>query len=488
MRFRTKLYIALFVTAIISSSLAICFVYAEARRLTMNHFKHQIGSIVVTGTPFIDGNLVKELHVFGQMNTESYRKIQAQLEEIRLSNQHKDLHLQNVYTMFLNPAHPSQLLIGVETKADPSKILPPGTPYTAENEDSVVAQYGNFFVTNAPSPGTYGTWFSAFAPIYDSSSHIIGMLGVDIDGTNLYEHLDSLMFSLIISLAAALIIGILLGFLLSHHFTKSLTIVQNTVEHIAHGDYSAKAHLKSKDEFNFLAEAVHEMGIGLRERQQIKDNFSRHVSFSILEKILLSPPKIEAEKRKITALFADIRAFTKVTEHLSPEHTVHFLNDYFEKMVSTIFKYKGMLDNFRGDGLFIVFGLPFDDKNQEHHALEAAFEMQQAVANLNAKWGPEGCHPFVVDIGICTGMATIGFVGTEEKVQYRAIGYPLSIAQKIEKIIQNTDSHHIGISDSTYQACQDIAIAEEIQSIVLEKPSKEIKIFSAVPKPPDPTA
>ena len=131
------------------------------------------------------------------------------------------------------------------------------------------------------------------------------------------------------------------------------------------------------------------MTIGLQQREDLKSALARYVSEDILNEIIYAgrPSELYSQRKKVTALFADVRGFTNFSEQLSPEETVAMLNDYFEKMIEAVFKNFGHLNKFMGDGLMALFGALRDDEFQEEHAVQAALDMRPPSRNCR-KNGP----------------------------------------------------------------------------------------------------
>ena len=142
------------------------------------------------------------------------------------------------------------------------------------------------------------------------------------------------------------------------------------------------------------------------------------------------------------------------SETLPPEKVVQLLNEYFESMVEVVFRNSGTLDKFIGDGLMVIFGAPQDDPNQEEHALKAAIEMQAELRKLAAKWKPEGLS-LRIGIGINSGPAIVGNIGSSRRMDYTAVGDTVNLASRLES---TTKELGVGIliSEYTYNALQRI--------------------------------
>jgi adenylate cyclase len=190
----------------------------------------------------------------------------------------------------------------------------------------------------------------------------------------------------------------------------------------------------------------------LGERDRIKGAFARYVSHQVMENVLKSGKAVQlsGDRRKISVLFCDIRGFSTISERLPPEKVVELLNQYFDLMVEVVFRNHGTLDKFIGDGMMVIFGAPEDDPYQEEHALRTAIEMQRELATLAAKWELEGVQ-LRVGVGINSGPAIVGNIGSSRRMDYTAIGDTVNLASRLESATKELGAN-ILISEYTYIA------------------------------------
>ncbi len=171
----------------------------------------------------------------------------------------------------------------------------------------------------------------------------------------------------------------------------------------------------------------------LLEKQQLKQAFSGYVSPAIMQEILAGrlTPSRQGERASVCVLFADIRNYTAMSEHMEPEAVIRFLNRYYEKVVKVIHEHGGSVTSFMGDGIMAVFGAPQPQDNPSVAALQSAQGMLSAVNALNqAKEGQQ--HPIRIGIGLHAGMAVMGHVGAASRHDYSAIGDVTNTASRIE--------------------------------------------------------
>ncbi|NDY55221.1 adenylate/guanylate cyclase domain-containing protein [Desulfovibrio sulfodismutans] len=176
-----------------------------------------------------------------------------------------------------------------------------------------------------------------------------------------------------------------------------------------------------------------------RARARIRNLFGRYVSEQALALILKNgeEPPLGGAARPITVLFSDIRGFTKLSERLSPEQTLALLNDYLEQACEVVQRHGGMIDKFIGDAIMVLFGMPFANGNHARQAILAALELRDCAARFcesrAAEFDAKGLAPFHVGIGLHTGHAVVGNIGTSRRMEFTAIGDTVNLAARLEK-------------------------------------------------------
>ncbi|BBX76179.1 response regulator [Mycobacterium shinjukuense] len=189
--------------------------------------------------------------------------------------------------------------------------------------------------------------------------------------------------------------------------------------------------------------------------RRVEDIFGRYVSEEVKAHLLACPEGHRGgERRTLTLLMADIRGFARMSETLSPERVVQVLNGYLERAADVILRRNGTINEILGDGLLVFFGAPINDDDAAGHAVAAALELQLAMNELNASHRQQGLPELAIGIGVHTGEAVIGTIGSRRRQKYAAVGKNVNLVGRIE-------SHTVGgqvlVSDSTYREIRDIA-------------------------------
>ncbi|NBT12192.1 MAG: adenylate/guanylate cyclase domain-containing protein [Planctomycetia bacterium] len=162
------------------------------------------------------------------------------------------------------------------------------------------------------------------------------------------------------------------------------------------------------------------------------ERLSRFFSPEIAARIATEPEiTVRAAECRVTVLFSDISGFTSMASHMRPQEVVDLLNAYFPRMVQIIFKHGGTLEKFVGDAVLAVWGAPVERLDDADRAVTAALEMQAAVNEFNAARAPRGEAPISVHIGIASGLAAAGYIGTDSYIQYAVIGDTTNVASRI---------------------------------------------------------
>lgn len=182
--------------------------------------------------------------------------------------------------------------------------------------------------------------------------------------------------------------------------------------------------------------------------QAIRERLHRHFSPEVAALLERWPRGGVAETRRITVLFSDLKSFTPLSATMSSSETVRLLNQIHTRMVRCVFDHEGTLDKFMGDGLLAYFNAPLDQSDHASRATRCALAMQEALGELNAERREVGLDPIEMGIGVHTGPATMGILGSEARHEYTAIGETVNVAAHVEKATRKT-SDGILITEST---------------------------------------
>lgn len=183
----------------------------------------------------------------------------------------------------------------------------------------------------------------------------------------------------------------------------------------------------------------------------------------------------KAESRNITVLFSDIRGFTSLSENRSPEEVVALLNRYFTLQVEVIFRFNGTVDKFIGDCIMAFWGAPLDNPQHARDAVMAALEMSQVLEKFKTEIN-DASLDFDVGIGLHSGPAVVGSIGSEERKEFTAIGDSVNLASRIEGLTKGVS--RILVSRETMLLCGDSLDFHAVGSYKVKGREQEVELFS----------
>jgi adenylate cyclase len=196
-----------------------------------------------------------------------------------------------------------------------------------------------------------------------------------------------------------------------------------------------------------------------RRNRRVARFFRPYVSPQTMQAMLRDPenlPTLKSERRVVTVLFSDIAGFTSISERLPTEEVVQLLNEYLTAMTRIIFKNSGTLDKYIGDEVMAVFGNigPNNPPDDAYRAVKSALEMQEELGHLQEKWLAEGILPLQIRIGINSGEALVGNIGSPQQMDFTVIGDMVNTAKRLEGLNKAYNTN-ILISQATYNYVKD---------------------------------
>ncbi len=221
--------------------------------------------------------------------------------------------------------------------------------------------------------------------------------------------------------------------------------------------------------FNYIAE--------LLERRRVTDVFGRYVAPQVVDEILKSGDeglKLGGTRRELTVMFVDIRGFTPLSEKAEPEEVVEILNEYLNLTASCIFEYGGTLDKFIGDATMALYNAPLLLENHALKAVQTAWAMKEGSVALEQKLIERFGFGVKFGIGINTGPAVFGNIGSKTRMDYTAIGDTVNTAARLES---NTKPGQIIMSEATYEQVKDHVIVTPLGEIKVKGKEQGIPIY-----------
>ena len=225
---------------------------------------------------------------------------------------------------------------------------------------------------------------------------------------------------------------------------------------------------------SFFTFALHRFLKEELEKQHIQSIFKQYVSPEVVKTLIKSPEalKLGGQKRDVTIFFSDIRNFTAISEKHDPEAVVEQLNEYLNAMTVCIFKWKGTLDKYIGDEIMCVWGAPIEQDNHAELALRCAWDQLAILKDLQQKWKSENKIIFDIGIGMNSGPAIVGNIGSSVMKDYTVIGDNVNYAARLEGLTRDfsTDTHtcRLIISEDTYQRVKHICKVKSLGEIAVK--------------------
>lgn len=256
---------------------------------------------------------------------------------------------------------------------------------------------------------------------------------------DLEEGSEQIVRSILLDLHLTGLIALVIVIIVLHKIAKRITqpIIQlaDATKHVVAGRYDQiELHLpplRHQDEIAVLCHSFQEMIKGLREKEKVKGVLNKVVSEEIAQEILKGVIHLGGEEKKVTVLFADIRGFTAMTQHSSPEEVIELLNTCMTKISQSIDERGGVIDKYVGDEAMALFGAPVAIEDAAFKAIEAAVGIIKVLKEWNQERTEKKLPPIEMGIGIHTGVVLAGNMGGENRLNYTVLGSNVNLAARL---------------------------------------------------------
>ncbi len=424
--------------------------YERQKRETEATLGALLLNIARTGAYLIDPDLHMVVQRTLTQETSAYLRVRQALSIVQDENRIET----PVYTLTDYDAEKRQARFMV-TSRGPGV---PGEPYPlvpALLEPLGRAFHDNVATHTAVYHNQSGTWITAFAPIRNGPGPPIAVLDVDYPVTVYLVRLAAVRNTIVGASLLGALAALILGVIVARRVAGPITALTETAARVQAGDLSVALPVRSRDEVGRLTRAFNEMIEGLRQRDFIRSTFGRYVSPEVAQALLASPEaqRLGGEKREVTVLMSDLRGYTRFAELGDAQAVMAVLNEVLARMTDVIIAHGGTINEFIGDAIFAIFGAPLAHPDHAERAAAAAIAMQRAMADVNEAHAQRGLPRFEMGVGINTGEAVVGNIGSEQRAKYAVVGAAVNLAARVEGC---TVGGQIFLSPHTYARVRDL--------------------------------
>ena len=219
----------------------------------------------------------------------------------------------------------------------------------------------------------------------------------------------------------------------------------------------------------------------VREQRE-KQRLSRFFSPDVLRAVVRDRDgrSLQPRRRLVTVLFSDIRGFTTISERLQPEQVDEMLREYLTVMTEVVFRHGGTVDKYIGDGIMALYNAPYEDPDHALNAIRTALEFQERTISFSARWEAKLGGSIRCGVGINSGDAVVGSLGSRQRNEYTAIGDTVNLAARLESV---TKDHGVPIiiSEYTYEYVKGRFPTRELDTVTVKGKSQPVKIYGVMP-------
>jgi class 3 adenylate cyclase len=218
----------------------------------------------------------------------------------------------------------------------------------------------------------------------------------------------------------------------------------------------------------------------IREQRE-KRRLSQFFSPDVLREIVRHPEDMQlgSKRHLITVFFSDLRGFTSLSEKMEPEIVAEMLKEYLSEMTEIVFRHKGTVDKYIGDCVMAIWNAPFEDQDHAVNAVRTALDFQKRTVQVSDKWEAKIGGKIRNGVGINTGDAVVGTMGSRQRLEYTAIGDTVNLAARLESITKDYNTSII-ISENTYEYVKGQFMTRELGAVTVKGKTRPVKIYAVL--------
>lgn len=471
-----KTLLLLFSVLMVSGSVAlVTFVtYVQAKGLARDEIRKRLVTAVRGAAQMINVGQHAKIKVGRNGNDLNYISIQQQVREIR--NTIPDIRY--VYT-FRKNAQGEFIFVSDSDNSNAMGQLGEVYKNDTPTMNAAYSTSGQALAEEDFSEDKWGTWLSGYAPLIKKDGTLEGIIGLDIESTRV---LAMERRYLIVGITSAFVIFFAyLPFMLilAHLVSKPIRSIITELKLLKELKVSEGTMKTSRiTEVDELCRVMESTKRGLK-------SFQKYIPEAVVEQLISTSTEAKqgATKREITILFTDFEGFTALTERTAPDEIVSMINDYLDSISSAITQYGGTIDKFIGDSVMAFWNAPQPIPNHPEAASLAALEILRSIERLNARRAALGQSTLKIRIGLHTGIAMVGNIGSRDRLNYTAVGDAVNLSSRLEQL-NKTHNTQLLVSATTAERLSKDFNLRFIENSTLKGKTKSIGVFELLAHSP----
>lgn len=335
----------------------------------------------------------------------------------------------------------------------------------------------------APRSSDFGDVVATVAPLAEWPWAVV----VEVPANRAYATLHRMRIGIGVGIGITLLIALLVAAFLARRITAPIALLSGFARDLAARRFERRVEIQTNDELAQLgrdlsatAEALQESEAQVRSEQAIRKDLGRFLPSELVDKVVQRDHDMQlgGQKLPITVMFADVVAFTPLTQQLAPETLVALLNELFTLLTEIVFRHNGTVDKFVGDAVMAIFGAPDPQDDHASRAIITAMDMLSFVETANPGWKERYGVTIQLAVGIHSGDAVVGNLGSESRMEYTAIGEVVNLASRLEAMAR---PNQILVSDATRHAVGDAFTFGELGPQDVAGHPKPVRLFEVQP-------
>ena len=393
-----------------------------------DEFRLRLTDLAAVAATRIDVEAHHRLQRKPDQSSPEYRTVRDQLRLIR----DRGTHIRFIYTT--RQRDDGQIVFVVDAEENPADFSALGDVYTDVSPELVAAfakQQGSrkAFVTERFYTDAWGTWMTAYAPLYLPDGRLDAMLALDISAQRVLEKERRYQIVLWGTCALLTLLLMPLAYVIAQRIRRPLSRLEADMMKVRQFNLESTPPIRSRViEINRMAQQLESMRSGLR-------SFQKYVPAELVRRLIARGVDAElgGSQQELTVFMSDIEGFTSMSEVVAPDVLVHHLSEYLTVVADCLQRTGATVDQYIGDAVLAFWNAPEPTPDHAQRACEAALAAQVAIAALNQRWQDRGLSlVFRTRIGINTGPAIVGNIGSDDRMSYTAIGDQVNLTSRLE--------------------------------------------------------